>query len=166
MQNILVLGFGVASTAYVSLLDHNKKRVFVVGSPFDFKKIKLAKKLRYIKNDNIKLNFSKNIFFYNNLEDIPFFNFSLIIIGVNSNGFIAIDDCATNICFWDIAEDCCNIHASRCGKTNIHVVAICLGECQVIIFEMCNFAIAHFGVVIELHIWEFLDDAILFPCNI
>ena len=84
MQNILVLGFGVASTAYVSLLDHNKKRVFVVGSPFDFKKIKSAKKLRYIKNDNIKLNFSKNIFFYNNLEDIPFFKFSLIIIGVNS----------------------------------------------------------------------------------
>jgi glycerol-3-phosphate dehydrogenase (NAD(P)+) len=86
MQNILVLGFGVASTAYISLLDHNKKRVFVVGSPFDFKKIKSAKKLRYIKYDNIKLNFSKNIFFYNNLEDIPFLKFSLIIIGVNSNG--------------------------------------------------------------------------------
>ena len=86
MQNILVLGFGVASTAYISLLDHNKKRVFVIGSPFDFKKIKSAKKLRHIKHDNIKLNFSKNIFFYNNLEDIPLLKFSLIIIGVNSNG--------------------------------------------------------------------------------
>ena len=29
MNKILILGFGVASTAYISLLDHNKKKVSV-----------------------------------------------------------------------------------------------------------------------------------------
>ena len=48
MQNILVLGFGVASTAYISLLDQNKKRVFVVGSPFDLKKIKFFQKYFFL----------------------------------------------------------------------------------------------------------------------
>ena len=88
MQNILVLGFGVASTAYISLLDQNKKRVFVVGSPFDLKKIKLAKKNRNIKYNNANVDFSKKISFHNKLEDVALFNFSLIIIGVNSNGIV------------------------------------------------------------------------------
>ena len=39
MNKILILGFGVASTAYISLLDHNKKKVSVLGTPFDRKKI-------------------------------------------------------------------------------------------------------------------------------
>ena len=39
MNKILILGFGVASTAYISLLDHNKKKVSVLGTPFDLKKI-------------------------------------------------------------------------------------------------------------------------------
>ena len=39
MSNILVIGFGVASTAYASLLDYNKNKIFILGTPLDKKKI-------------------------------------------------------------------------------------------------------------------------------
>ena len=39
MNNILVIGFGVASTAYTSLLDYNKNKIFILGTPLDKKKI-------------------------------------------------------------------------------------------------------------------------------
>ena len=44
MNNILVLGFGVASSSYISLLDYNKKKVSVIGTPYDLKKIRLLQK--------------------------------------------------------------------------------------------------------------------------
>ena len=85
-NHVLVLGFGVASTAYVSVLDYNKIKTSVIGSPFDKKNIKNIKRKRINKIFNI--NFSKNInFFYNNelgLIDIKSIN--LIIIGTNTNG--------------------------------------------------------------------------------
>ena len=43
-NHVLVLGFGAASTAYVSLLDFNKIKTSVIGSPFDIKNIKIVKK--------------------------------------------------------------------------------------------------------------------------
>tara|TARA_B000000532_G_C18536517_1_gene263780 strand:- start:149 stop:346 length:198 start_codon:yes stop_codon:yes gene_type:complete len=43
-NHVLVLGFGVASTAYVSVLDFNKIKTSVIGSPFDIKNIKNVKK--------------------------------------------------------------------------------------------------------------------------
>ena len=43
-NHVLVLGFGAASTAYVSVLDFNKIKTSVIGSPFDIKNIKIVKK--------------------------------------------------------------------------------------------------------------------------
>ena len=43
-NHVLVLGFGTASTAYVSVLDFNKIKTSVIGSPFDIKNIKIVKK--------------------------------------------------------------------------------------------------------------------------
>ncbi|KFX72194.1 MAG: hypothetical protein FF85_01800 [alpha proteobacterium QL1] len=85
MNNILVLGFGVASSSYISLLDHNKKKVSVIGTPYDLKKIRLLQR-PYKKKYYSELFFSKNISFFEqlNINDIP--KHSLIIIGVNSNG--------------------------------------------------------------------------------
>ena len=85
MNNILVLGFGVASSSYISLLDYNKKKVSVIGTPYDLKKIRLLQK-PYNKKYHSELFFSKNISFFEqlNINDIP--KYSLIIIGVNSNG--------------------------------------------------------------------------------
>jgi hypothetical protein len=45
MNNILVLGFGVASSSYISLLDYNKKKVSVIGTPYDLKKLGYYKNL-------------------------------------------------------------------------------------------------------------------------
>ncbi len=83
-NHVLVLGFGVASAAYVSVLDFNKIKTSVIGSPFDIKNIRNVKK----KNKASSINFSKNInFFYDyelGLIDIKSIN--LIIIGTNTNG--------------------------------------------------------------------------------
>jgi len=43
-NHVLVLGFGIASTAYVSVLDFNNIKTSVVGSPFDKINIKNVKK--------------------------------------------------------------------------------------------------------------------------
>jgi len=85
-NHVLVLGFGIASTAYVSVLDFNNVKTSVVGSPFDKINIKNVKKKRINKIFNI--NFSKNInFFYNDeLGLIDAKSINLIIIGTNTNG--------------------------------------------------------------------------------
>ena len=82
----LVLGFGVASNAYTSLLDHNKTKTSVIGSPFDRKKINILKKTR--KDKSLKLKYSKNINFYNE-DEINLINhnsINLIIVGTNTKG--------------------------------------------------------------------------------
>ena len=86
MNDVLILGFGVASTAYISLLDHNKKKVSVVGTPYDVKKIKSLKAAKIKKESNFGLIFSKNIYFYENLGEANNKKYSLIVVGVNSNG--------------------------------------------------------------------------------
>lgn len=86
MNQILVLGFGVASTSYISLLERNNKKINIVGTPHDFKKINKINKLKIKKNNLTGLNFSKNINFFSNLEKLLNFKFSLIVIGVNSKG--------------------------------------------------------------------------------
>jgi glycerol-3-phosphate dehydrogenase (NAD(P)+) len=88
MNKILILGFGVASTAYISLLDHNKKKVSVLGTPFDFKKIKNLNNLKIKKDRKFDLSFSKNINFYKSIEDVNKSKYSLIVVGVNSNGIL------------------------------------------------------------------------------
>ena len=55
MKNILVLGFGVASTAYITLLQKNRNKVSVVGTPFDLEKINLVKKNKIIKNYSLNI---------------------------------------------------------------------------------------------------------------
>ena len=88
MNKILILGFGVASTAYISLLDHNKKKVSVLGTPFDLKKIEKLNSAKIKKNKNTSSFFSKNINFYKSIDDLDKSKYSLIIIGVNSNGIL------------------------------------------------------------------------------
>jgi len=89
----LVLGFGVASSAYTSLLDFNKVETSVLGSPFDKKKINSCKKTRKEKGFNLK--YSKKIQFFNSEElnkvDLGTVNF--IIVGTNTKGI----DWAINI---------------------------------------------------------------------
>ena len=46
MSNILVIGFGVASTAYASLLDYNKNKIFILGTPLDKKKLSRLIKIK------------------------------------------------------------------------------------------------------------------------
>ena len=55
-NKILVLGYGVASNAYLSLLENNNQNTIVLGSPLDKKKITRAKKTNF-------KNFSNNILF-------------------------------------------------------------------------------------------------------
>ena len=86
MNNILVFGFGVASSSYISLLDHNKKKVSVIGTPYDLKKIRLFQKTYNKKKYQSELSFSKNILFFEKLNTNNIPDYSLIIIGVNSNG--------------------------------------------------------------------------------
>lgn len=85
MNKILILGFGVASAAYISLLDHNKKKVSVLGTPFDFEKIN---NLKIKKNKKLSLSFSKNINFYKSIENINKKRYSLVVIAVNSKGIL------------------------------------------------------------------------------
>jgi glycerol-3-phosphate dehydrogenase (NAD(P)+) len=88
MNKILILGFGVASTAYISLLDHNKKKVSVLGTPYDFKKIKNLNNSKIKKDKNFGLVFSNNINFYKSIDDINKSKYSLIVVAVNSNGIL------------------------------------------------------------------------------
>ncbi len=82
----LMIGFGIASNAYATLLDYNKIQTSIIGSPFDKKKINLLKKFRIDKENNIR--YSKRINFYNESEinkiDTKSINF--IIIGTNTGG--------------------------------------------------------------------------------
>jgi len=57
----LVLGAGVASNAYITLLDYNKSKVSVIGSPVDNKKIVSMKKNR---KSSYYPAYSKNINFF------------------------------------------------------------------------------------------------------
>ena len=84
--NALVLGSGIASMAYTSVLDFNKIKTLVVGSPYDHKNIKNYKK--YKKNKFFNINFSNNINFYFNSEInlIESKSIDLIIIGTNTKG--------------------------------------------------------------------------------
>ena len=86
MSQILVLGFGAASTAYISLLERKNKKINVVGTPYDTKKIKQINKLKIKKNYLSGSKFSKNINFFSNLGQLSNNRFLFIIIGVNSNG--------------------------------------------------------------------------------
>ena len=88
MNKILILGFGVASTAYISLLDHNKKKVSVLGTPFDLKKISSLNTSKIKKDKKSRLVFSNNIKFYNNVEEVIKSKYSLVVVGVNSNGIL------------------------------------------------------------------------------
>ena len=64
-KHALVIGSGVASTAYVSVLDFNKIKTSVIGSPYELKEIQNLKKNKKIKLFNLK--FSNNIkFFFHN----------------------------------------------------------------------------------------------------
>jgi len=85
MNKILILGFGVASTAYISLLDHNKKKVSVLGTPFDRKKISSLNASKIKKDKKSRLVFSNNVKFYNNVEEVIKSKYSLVVVGVNSN---------------------------------------------------------------------------------
>ena len=69
-KHALVIGSGVASTAYVSVLDFNKIKTSVIGSPYELKEIQNLKKNKKIyvleineincKNIENQLNIIKN----------------------------------------------------------------------------------------------------------
>ena len=52
-KHALVIGSGVASTAYVSVLDFNKIKTSVIGSPYELKEIQNLKKNKKIKLFNL-----------------------------------------------------------------------------------------------------------------
>jgi len=82
----LVLGAGVASNAYITLLDYNKSIVSVIGSPFDNKKIDSMKKKN--RKSSYYAAYSKNINFFRDSE-INLVNkksINLIIVGTNTKG--------------------------------------------------------------------------------
>ncbi len=85
-KNSLILGFGIASTAYLSLLDFNGLKATVVGSPLDTKRINLLKKNRKDKKNNLV--FSKKIRFisFDEINEINKKKFDFVIIGTNSKG--------------------------------------------------------------------------------
>ncbi len=91
MKNIknkttLILGYGVASNAYASLIDNQDLHGIILGSPVDNIKINKSKKLQ--KEINKKFILSKNIKFLNSHEmnKINFNEVNLIIIGTNTKG--------------------------------------------------------------------------------
>ena len=98
----LVLGFGVASNAYTSLLDYNKIRTSIIGSPLDRKKINTLKKIK--KDKVLKLKYSKNIHFYNEdeIKLIDHASINLIIVGTNTKGI----DWAINTNYDQINRSC------------------------------------------------------------
>ena len=82
----LVLGFGIASNAYTSLLDNNKIKTSIIGSPYDKKKINILKKRK--KDKSLNINYSKKISFYHE-DEINLINknsVKFIIVGTNTNG--------------------------------------------------------------------------------
>ena len=86
MNNILVIGFGVASTAYASLLDYNKKKIFILGTPLDKKKIIKINKNKKKIDPIFRVNFSNNVQFFSNIKKLESIKFSLVVVGVNTNG--------------------------------------------------------------------------------
>ena len=85
-NKILVLGYGVASNAYLSLLEYNNQNTIVLGSPLDKKKISQAK--TNFKNFSNSISFSKKtkFYFHNEHNKINFNKINYIIIGTNSKG--------------------------------------------------------------------------------
>ena len=86
MSNILVIGFGVASTAYASLLDYNKNKIFILGTPLDNKKIININKNKKKIDPIFRVSFSSNVQFFSNITKLKNINFSLVVLGVNTNG--------------------------------------------------------------------------------
>src|SRR6056300_1262632 len=86
MSNILVIGFGVASTAYASLLDYNKNKIFILETPLDKKKIIKINKNKKKIDPIFRVNFSNNVQFFSNIKKLESIKFSLVIVGVNTNG--------------------------------------------------------------------------------
>ena len=82
----LVLGAGVASNAYITLLDYNKSKVSVIGSPLDNKKIDLMKKKN--RKSSYYPVYSKNINFFRDSEMnlVNKKSINLIIVGTNTKG--------------------------------------------------------------------------------
>ena len=92
-KHALVIGSGVASTAYISLLDFNKIKTSVIGSPYEFKEIENLKKNKKIKLFNLKFSNNIKFFFDNETQFINKKTINLIIIGTNTKGI----DWAINI---------------------------------------------------------------------
>ena len=86
MNNILIIGFGVASTAYASLLDYNKNKIFILGTPLDKKKIIKINKNKKKIDPIFQVNFSNNVQFFSNIKKLESIKFSLVVVGVNTNG--------------------------------------------------------------------------------
>lgn len=85
-NHTLVLGLGIASSAYVSLLDYNKVKTSVVGSIFDYLKVNSIKKNK--KDKLLNLSYSKRINFFqeNEISKIDKSSINFIIIGTNTHG--------------------------------------------------------------------------------
>ena len=91
-NKILVLGYGVASNAYLSLLENNNQNTIVLGSPLDKKKITRAK--TNFKNFSNNFSFSKKtkFYFHNEHNKLNFNKINYIIIGTNSKGIKWVSD--------------------------------------------------------------------------
>lgn len=92
-KHALVIGSGVASTAYISVLDFNKIKTSVIGSPYELKEIQNLKKNKKIKLFNLKFYNNIKFFFHNETQLINKKTINLIIIGTNTKGI----DWAINI---------------------------------------------------------------------
>ena len=85
-SKILILGSGIASSAYASILIHKKIEGTILGSPFDNSIIRSLKKNKRDKTNKIKFSGKINFLFDDEYFVLKKKKFDLIIIGTNSKG--------------------------------------------------------------------------------
>lgn len=83
---VLIVGYGIASTAYASVLNSKKIKTSVIGSPYDKKIIQKLKKDKNDKINRIKFNSNFNFYYEKEIYKLKKNEFDLIIVGTNSKG--------------------------------------------------------------------------------
>lgn len=83
---ILILGSGIASSAYASILVHKKIEGVILGSPFDNHLIQSFKKNKMDKRNKIRFGKKINFLFDDEHSILKKKKFNLIIVGTNSKG--------------------------------------------------------------------------------
>ena len=83
---VLIVGYGIASTAYASILNSKKIKTSVIGSSYDKKIIQKLKRDKNDKINRIKFNSNFNFYYEKEIYKLKKNEFDLIIVGTNSKG--------------------------------------------------------------------------------